>query len=121
VPELDSAEEFYRLTSEVFRRAGRDMGVGLRLPALHIDAGIGLPDGMETAVRAAPLGELAPMYQGVYRSVLPTAIAFGLTTEVEAERWFAAFARDSAGETGHVALWAPLVGTWKRKAVSAAS
>jgi ubiquinone/menaquinone biosynthesis C-methylase UbiE len=115
VPELDSAEEFYRLSTAVFLRAGRDIRVGLRLPALHVKAGLGAPDGMETAVRSAPLAELAPMYEAVYRSLLPTALAFGLTTEADADRWFETFARDSAGGGGHVALWPPLIGTWKRK------
>jgi ubiquinone/menaquinone biosynthesis C-methylase UbiE len=115
VPELDSTEEFYRVATEVFRRAGRDIRVGLRLPALHMTAGLGAPDGMETAVRSAPLGELAPMYEAVYRSLLPAALAFGLTTETDAQLWFETFARDSAGNGGHVALWPPMIGTWKHK------
>jgi len=115
VPELDSAEEFYRLTTGVFREAGRDVRVGLRLPALHVEVGIGPPDGMETAARCAPLAELAWIYEAVYRSMLPAAVGSGLTTEVDAERWFESFARDSAADRGHVALWPLLVGTWKRK------
>jgi hypothetical protein len=100
----------------VFRRAGRDIRVGLRLPALHVQAGVGAPDGMETAVRSGPLPELAPMFEAVYRSLLPAALAFGLTTEADADRWFERFARDVAGGEGHAALWAPMVGTWKRRA-----
>jgi SAM-dependent methyltransferase len=115
VPVLDVAEEFTRVARGAFLHAGRDARIGLRLPALHVDAGIGAPDGIEAGVRIGTLAELAPMYEAVYRSTLPAAIAFGLTTEEDAERWLEAFAHESARAECHAALWPLLIGTWKRR------
>jgi hypothetical protein len=56
------------------------------------------------------------MFEAVYRSVLPAALSAGLTTEAESERWLTAFPRESAAAVAHTALWALLIGTWKRKA-----
>jgi SAM-dependent methyltransferase len=117
VPRLDSAEEFLDLSIETFRRAGRDVRVGLRLPALHAEAGLGNPDGIESAARLGPLSEIAPMYEAVYRSLLPAALSLGVTTEERAATWFETFARDSAAAGEPAALWPLLIGTWKRKAL----
>jgi SAM-dependent methyltransferase len=113
VPELELVERFRRVAVGVFERSGRDVRVGLRLPALYADADIGAPDGLEAAVRVAPLTALAPMYEGVYRSVLPAALELGLTTPEEGEAWLAAF--PAAASDRHAALWPPLIGTWKEK------
>jgi ubiquinone/menaquinone biosynthesis C-methylase UbiE len=115
VPEFALVEEFRRVALDTFRAAGRDIRVGLRLPALHVDGGLGAPDGMDVGARLAPLPALAPMYEAVYRSLLPSALALGLTTQAESDRWFAAFARECAGADRHAALWPLLIGTWKRK------
>ena len=55
------------------------------------------------------------MFEAVYRSVLPRALEFGLTTEAESEHWFEDFTRESSTADEHTALWSLLVGTWKRK------
>jgi ubiquinone/menaquinone biosynthesis C-methylase UbiE len=115
VPELNVIEEFRQVAIGTFRHAGRDIRLGLNLPTLHLDAGIGPPDGMDAGARIGPLPALAPMYEAVYRSVLPSALAFGLTTREQSDRWFAAFADDVAGADGHAALWPLMIGTWKRK------
>ena len=104
---------------DVFRHGGRDIRPGLQLPALHLRAGIGAPDGMDAGAWVGTLPTLAPMYEAVYRSVLPAALEFGLTTKERSARWFDEFARESADADGHAALWPLLIGTWKRKAVTA--
>ena len=115
VPELEVVEEFMRVVRGAFSRAGCDLRIGLRLPNLHVRAGLGTPDGIDAGVRVGPLPELAPMFEAVYRSVLPRALEFGLTTEAESERWFEDFTRESSTADEHTALWSLLVGTWKRK------
>jgi SAM-dependent methyltransferase len=118
-PDLESALEFRRVAIDTFLCAGRDVRLGLHLPALHREAGIGAPDGMDAGVRVGLLSELAPLYEAVHRSVLPAALSLGLTTEARSEHWREAFARDCADGAGHAALWPLLIGTHKRKAVIA--
>jgi hypothetical protein len=115
VPELGLIEEFKDVAQGAFWRAGRDLRLGLRLPALHLKAGIGEPDGMDAGVRLGPLPALAPLYEAVYRSVLPSAIEFGLVTEDASKRWLDDFGRLSAEAADRTALWPPMIGTWKRK------
>jgi ubiquinone/menaquinone biosynthesis C-methylase UbiE len=115
VPELELIEEFKRVALDSFTATGRDVRLGMHLPALHAEAGIGAPDGMDAGVRLGPLPELAPMYEAVYRSMLPTAVSLGLTTQERGEHWFEEFADTSARAVERTALWPLLIGTWKRR------
>jgi SAM-dependent methyltransferase len=116
VPEPGVIADFKNVALESFRRTGRDLHLGLRLAALHDEAGIGTPDGIDAGVRVGLLEDLAPLYEGVYRATLPIALELELTTSEAGERWFSEFASYVA-ERGrlHTAFWPPLVGTWKRK------
>jgi SAM-dependent methyltransferase len=116
LPGLESMDEFRRVAIDAFLCAGRDVRLGMRLPALHREAGIGPPDGIDVGARVGLLPELAPLYEAVHRSVLPGAVAHGLTNEARSEQWRKAFARDCADGDGHAALWPLLFGTYKRKA-----
>ena len=118
VPALGIVEEFRRIAIDTFLRAGRDVRIGLRLPAVHAEAGIGAPDGMDAGARVGTLRELAPMYEAVYRSLQPAAVALELTTDERSERWLEAFARETAGADDRAALWPLLIGTHKRKATA---
>jgi SAM-dependent methyltransferase len=115
VPELASAEEFIRVASETFDGAGRSLRLGLALPALFAEAGVGVPDGMNAAARIGPLPEVAPLYEAVYHSLLPAALELGVTTKERSRAWFEAFARDTATAEEHAALWPLLIGAWKEK------
>jgi SAM-dependent methyltransferase len=115
VPPLDSVDEFRRVALETFHAAGRDLRLGLGLPALFADAGIGAPDAMDAAARVDLLPTLAPMYRDVFRSMLPAAIALGVTTAAEGDAWLADFARESTGAHRHAAFWPLLVAACKRK------
>ena len=68
VPPLDSAEELRRVIVGAFDRAGRDLHLGVRLPALHAQAGIGAPDGTDVAGQLESLATAAPKWEAVYRS-----------------------------------------------------
>jgi SAM-dependent methyltransferase len=115
VPPLELMDEFRRVLLDTFRAAGHDLRTGPRLPSLHEQAGVGAPDGIDAALRLAPLPELAPRLANVYESLLPAATRLGVTTRARGEQWLEAFARQSAGAGSHVALWPPLVATWKRR------
>jgi SAM-dependent methyltransferase len=118
VPPLDTVDEFLRIVRGTFHRAGRDLRLGLGLPKLFAAAGIGTPDGMDAAARVDVLPRLAPMYGDVFRSLLPAAVALGVTTRERGEAWLAAFARESAAADGHAVLWPLLVAAHKRKEAS---
>jgi len=115
LPAHEAVEEFRRIALDTFLCAGRDVRIGMRLPAVHVEAGVGAPDGIEVGARVGLLPELAPMYEAVYRSLQPAAVALGLTTDARSDQWLEAFARATAGACGHAALWPLLLGTWKRK------
>jgi hypothetical protein len=51
----------------------------------------------------------------VLRSLLPAAVAHGVTTEEKAGRALAAMARDAAGNADLPMLWPLMAGIWKRK------
>ena len=114
-PPLDSVQEFTRVVPAAFAGAGCDIHVGHRLPVLFAEAGVGAPDGTDVAGRLEPLATAGAMLAAVYRSVLPSALSLGLTTDERSERWFAELARDMAEHAQHVALWPLLIGAWKRK------
>ena len=115
LPELGTVDEFNRIVRGAFAGAGCDIHIGHRLPVLFAEAGIGEPDGTDVAGRVEPLATTAPMFAAVYRSVLPGALAQGLTTEERSDRWFEELARDAREAGGHAAFWPLMVGAWKRK------
>jgi hypothetical protein len=115
VPTFEAVEEFKRVASDSFRDAGRNVRLGLRLPALHAEAGLGAPDGIDVGARVSPQQELAPVYEAVYRSMLESALLLGLTTQANSERRLETFTGDTAHADANAALWPLLIGTWKRK------
>ena len=115
LPALATFEEWKRVALGAFTRAGRDIQTGHRLPGLFAEAGIGAPDGTDVAGRLAPLRESAGMISAVYRSLLPAAVSFGLTTAEDSERWLEDFARDVGEHGDRAALWPLLIGAWKRR------
>ncbi len=114
-PELETIDEFRRVVSGAFDAAGCDSRAGHHLPLLFAEAGIGAPDGTDVAGRLEPFAAASAMFGAVYRSVLPGALALGLTTEERSERWFEDLARDVAESGGHAAMWPLMIGAWKRK------
>jgi SAM-dependent methyltransferase len=114
-PELETIDEFRRVVAGAFEGAGCDQRAGHHLPLLFAEAGVGAPDGTDVAGRLEPFSAASAMFGAVYRSVLPGALALGLTTEEESERWFADLARDAADSGGHAAMWPLMIGAWKRK------
>jgi ubiquinone/menaquinone biosynthesis C-methylase UbiE len=121
LPALNSVDELVRVVVDAFSASGCDVHTGARLPHLFARAGIGTPDGTDVAGRLEPLANAEGAFTGVLRSVLPAAIAHGITTERRGADLLSAVARDAEHYPDRPALWPLLIGAWKRKPTPAAS
>lgn len=115
LPALDSIDELVRVMTGAFTAAGCDVHAGARLPQLFAQAGIGDPDGTDVAGRIEPLSSGRALFERSFRSVLPNALAHGITTETAAAAALAAIGRDAIRFADRPTLWPLLIGAWKRK------
>ena len=115
LPALDSVDELLRVMLGAFTAAGCDVHAGARLPQLFAQTGIGSPDGTDVAGRIEPLASGRAVLEGTFRSVMPTAIAHGITTEQRAAATLAAIERDATAFADLPVVWPLLIGAWKRK------
>jgi hypothetical protein len=67
------------------------------------------------AGRIEPLASGRALLEGSFRSVLPAALAHGITTRTAAEAALAAIDRDAGRFPDRPVLWPLLIGAWKRK------
>jgi SAM-dependent methyltransferase len=118
-PTLPSFEEVGRVIIDAFTAAGCDVHVGMCLPHLFAQAGIGAPMATDVAGRLAPLAETYRMLTDVYTNILPTAVAHGITTESKAATTLSNFARDAERFSDRPTLWPLLVGAWTGKPTDA--
>jgi ubiquinone/menaquinone biosynthesis C-methylase UbiE len=114
-PELDWLHDVTRVITGAFVAAGADVTTGARLPELFVQAGVGIPDGTDVAGRIEPLATGRFLIESVFRSLLPTALAHGITTEAEAEATLALVDRDATRFPDRPLLWPLMIGAWKRK------
>ncbi len=84
-----------RVITAAFGAAGADVTTGARLPQLFAQAGVGTPDGTDVAGRIEPLATGRILIESVFRSLLPTALAHGITTEAEAAATLSQIDRDA--------------------------
>jgi SAM-dependent methyltransferase len=115
LPALDSADELGRVLIDAFTANGCDVHIGARLPELFARSGVGDPDGTDVAGRLEPLATGRAILERTFRSILPAALAHGITTEEQAEATLAAFDRDVALYPERPLLWPLMIGAWKRK------
>jgi SAM-dependent methyltransferase len=115
VPDLASIAELTRVFTAAFTAVGADVHIGIRLPELFRQAGIGAPDGTDVAGYLDPLPTGSAMVAQVFRSVLPVALAHGITTEESSSATLAAVERDAARYPGGQLMWPVLIGAWKCK------
>jgi 2-polyprenyl-3-methyl-5-hydroxy-6-metoxy-1,4-benzoquinol methylase len=115
LPDLASIGELTRVFTAAFTTVGADVHVGIRLPELFRQAGIGAPDGTDVAGYLDPLPNGSAMVAQVFRSVLPVALAHGITTEDDAAAALAATEQDAARHPDGQLMWPLLIGAWKRK------
>jgi ubiquinone/menaquinone biosynthesis C-methylase UbiE len=115
LPDLPSVGELGRVITGAFGAAGADTYVGARLPQLFVQAGVGTPDGTDVAGRIEPLSTGRVLLESVFRSVLPTALTHGITTEDAAAAALAAIDHDATAFADHPMLWPLMIGAWKGK------
>lgn len=115
VPSLASFDEVGRVIMASFDALGCDVRAGIRLPQLFVRAGIGEPEGSDVAGRIEPFGTGHTMFDQVFQSVLPVALARGITDEARAEEALAALRRDAATFPARPLLWPLMLGAWARK------
>jgi SAM-dependent methyltransferase len=119
LPELPSFAEMTRVVMGTFQALGADVRTGALLPRLFVQAGAGTPDGTDVTGRVQPLGAGGRAYaEDVYRSVLPAAVAHGITTEADSAAMLAELAEDTARFADSPVLWPLMIGAWKRKGLA---
>jgi trans-aconitate methyltransferase len=116
LPDLASVDEVGRVIMGAFGAAGADVQVGARLGQLFAQAGIGVPDGTDVSGRVEPLGTGTVMLDCVFRSLLPVALAHGITSEDAAAATLAELGRDATRFADRPMLWPLMIGAWKGRA-----
>jgi ubiquinone/menaquinone biosynthesis C-methylase UbiE len=114
-PRIEALAEFSQVFFGVYEKEGRETRMGLKLPALFLEAGIGHPDDTDVTgfLHTAAVG--SKMIAAVYRSVLPLGLKHGITTP-ERSQWF--FEEMQKLESANSYLLSPsLVSIWKQKPV----
>jgi SAM-dependent methyltransferase len=112
-PDWEPLREFKVVWSGVCARHGLDESIGFLIPELFASAGIGLPDATDVSGLFLPFSSSCQMLAGVYRSVLPLALKYGLTTTERSDRFLQQM-ENAPAQTGYL-LWPLLVSAWKRK------
>jgi ubiquinone/menaquinone biosynthesis C-methylase UbiE len=113
-PRLATWAEYERVMYGVFDKAGRDPRIGVKMPLHFAAAGLGEPDGTDVAGQLRPLAEIGGLFQGVYQSMLPAGLRWGLTTEAAGQAFIAEISEAIRQRRG-VAMSPLLVSAWKNK------
>jgi SAM-dependent methyltransferase len=116
VPALASVDEIVRILIGAFGALSCDVRAGVGLPRLFAEAGVGAPDETDVSGRCEPLSSGYVILDQTTQSVLPVAIAHGVTDEEHAQQALAALRRDAAGFPDSTLLWPLMFGAWRRKA-----
>jgi len=114
-PPLDLLDEWRRVFFGAFAALGRDVALGVRLPALFAAAGLGAPDGTDVTGYLGTMADSAGMLAATYTSVAPVAMAHGLIDAGQRDAWPARIAAAAAEDPGRGALWPLLIGAFKRR------
>jgi SAM-dependent methyltransferase len=115
VPAAGGVDEVAGLVIETFTAAGCDVRAGLRLPTLLAEAGAGKPDGTDVSGLLVPLSQGGQMLGHVLRSLLPAAVAHGVSTPDKVAAALARLADDAAADPERPMLWPLMAGIWKTR------
>lgn len=113
-PRFPPLDEFKAVFEGVYRRLGRDLQLGHKLPWFFVESGIGPMDAGDVSGGVGPLEALAGMIQAVYRSVLPLALQFGITTDERCRR-FIEETTNLPTDRYFATLGPLMISAWKRK------
>jgi hypothetical protein len=114
-PPLELVDEWRRVFLGAYTKAGRDVRLGSRLPALFAEAGAGAPDGTDVAGILGTMADSAGMLVATYRSIAPVAVAHGLIDEAERDAWLAEMTAATERHPATSAMWPLLISAWKRR------
>jgi SAM-dependent methyltransferase len=114
-PPLGSLAEVSEILTGAFVSLGCDVRAGIRLPRLFAEAGVGAPDGTDVAGRIEPVRIGHILLDQTLRSVLPAAVARGVTDGDRAESALAALRSDASRFPEYTMTWPLMIGAWKRK------
>ena len=114
-PGLESAQRMQQVLDRAFGAVGCDVRVGVSLPELLRQAGVGTPDDTDVTGALEPLATARHFLEQTFRSLLPVALAHGITTEQDAAQLLAALHRDATRYPERPVLLPLLIGAWKRK------
>ena len=112
-PPVPAIDEGRRLVEHGFTAAGRDIEIGLRVPGHFLTAGIGAPDGCETAGHIMNAAVVARMVSGVLASLRPAIERMGLADSAHLDAVFKDLA--SVSPDDGFGRSPDLTATWKRK------
>ena len=110
---VELLDEFKNVFFGVYHHTRRETRMGLKLPCHFIEAGIGAPDGTDVSGHLLPMRVGAQMLAAVYRSVLPIALKYGVTTEQRSVSFFEEIQK-SESDSPYL-LWPLLVSAWRQK------
>lgn len=111
----DTLGEVTRVLIGTFQAVGADPMIGMTLPLLFREAGLGVPDGTDVAGRLLSLADSQEMLKQTFQSLLPIALARGITTESAADATLNALQQDAASQGDSPVLWPLMFSAWKRK------
>jgi hypothetical protein len=114
-PKLEAYSELVRIIVETCKRSGQDMEFAFKLPIYFVEAGIGTPDGTDTHLPMTSFEPFIAMYEALCRSLLPKAIALGVTTEARMQSVFRDIQQAAIDGRPSSVLWPAMIGVWKRK------
>jgi ubiquinone/menaquinone biosynthesis C-methylase UbiE len=114
-PKPEACSELLRVILETCERSGQDMEFAFKLPVYFVEAGIGTPDGTDINLPMTSFEPFVAHHEALCRSLLPRAIALGVTTEERMHSVFRDIEQVAVDGRQYSALWPAMIGVWKRK------
>jgi hypothetical protein len=99
----------------VYEKAGIETRMGVKLPGYFMEAGMGAPDATDVTGFLLRSQAAVEMIGTVYRSVLPLALKYTITTEERSASFLAEIQRSVSAN--YYTLTPLLVSAWKQKAI----
>lgn len=113
LPQHPAIERSLRLITDAFRRAGRDIEIGSRMPCLFGEAGVGTPDGCDVTSVILPAAPSTAMLRELLSSLRPLVLRSRLADVNALENLDRELQVASA--TPAFLRWPDMVSTWKHK------